>query len=67
MLKAVELEGISVEALADPSLYQQPVEFDEDEQISQFDTQQSRTSIKTKAKLNIGPSFAERKRWRDTL
>ncbi|CAF0983043.1 unnamed protein product [Adineta steineri] len=65
--KAVELEGISVEALADPSLYQQPVEFDEDEQISQYDTQQSRTSIKTKAKLNIGPSFAERKRWRDTL
>ncbi|CAF1414036.1 unnamed protein product [Rotaria sordida] len=73
--KAVELEGIPMEALADPSLYRRPKEEEEAEQATQtfLESKQNRTSIlrdvniRVKTKRNAGPSFAIRKHWRDTL
>ncbi|CAF4669138.1 unnamed protein product [Rotaria sp. Silwood1] len=73
--KAVELEGISIEALADPSLYRRPKEEEEAEQTTQsfLESKQNRASIlrdvniRTKTKRHVGPSFAIRKHWRDTL
>ncbi|CAF3175521.1 unnamed protein product [Rotaria sp. Silwood2] len=73
--KAVELEGIPIEALADPSLYRRPIEEEEAEQTTQsfLESKQNRASIlrdvniRLKTKRHIGPSFAIRKHWRDTL
>ncbi|CAF4531902.1 unnamed protein product, partial [Rotaria socialis] len=73
--KAAELEGIPMEALADPSCYRRPIEEEEAEKTTQtyLESKQNRASvlrdinIRRKQTQHVGPSFAVRKHWRDTL
>lgn len=73
--KAVELEGIELDALENPNLYRRTQEEEEEEKKAQsfLESKQNRTSmlrdlnLKMKPKKTIGPSFTVRKHWRDTL